>query len=360
MEERRVQIGIIGCGMIAQVMHIPYLLSLPHLFEVVGLCDLSLRTAATLAARFGISHSFSSAEEMLGALHMDAVLILTPYHFPMAMTALDSNVHVFVEKPMCVNAEEATALVAKARHMGRVGQVGYHKPYDAGFRLGAEMIRAMDEIKLATMHIAHGPNEPFLDHHQVIRFDDIDPTVRQETSQAMQAAMEKAIGVQPTHLMRAYGSLLGGGCHQLSIMQGCLGHVEEVRHTEVWNEGRSLSSTIIFEGGVRCLFSSVFMPDIRMFNETFTAYSNSESIAIRFPSPFLQHAPTLVQRCTMEGKHFGETELTSDYSEAFRNELMQFHRSIVTGEPPLTSLEQGSEHARIMIEIIRKSPDYRP
>ncbi len=359
MAERRVQIGIIGCGMIAQVMHIPYLLSLSHLFEVVGLCDLSLRTAETLAERFGIARSFTSAAEMLEALHMDAVLILTPYHFPVAMIALDSNVHVFIEKPMCVNAEEAAALVDKARHKGIVGQIGYHKPYDAGFRLGAALIRAMDTINLATMHIAYGPNEPFLDHHQVIRFDDIDPTVRQVTSQAMSAAMEKAIGKQPPHLRRAYGSLLGGGCHQLSIMQGCLGRVEEVRHTEVWNEGSSIAATIVFEGGVRCLFSSVFMSDIRMFDETFTAYSNSESVAIRFPSPFLQNAPTLVQRRAMAGNHFEEKELTADYSEAFRNELVQFHRAIVTGERPPTSLEQGVEHARIMIEIIKKSPDYR-
>ncbi len=360
MEERRVQIGVIGCGLIAQVMHIPYLLSLPRLFEVVGLCDLSWRTVTALTERFRIAHAFVSAETMLAALELDAVLILTPYHFPVAMTALDFDVHVFVEKPMCVNAEEAGALVAKARHRGKIGQVGYHKLYDPGFRLGAEMIRAMDEIRLATMHIAHGPNEPFLEQHQIIRFDDIDLAVRQATGQAMQAAMEQAIGIQPPHLMRAYGSLLGGGCHQLSIMQGCLGHIEEVHHTEVWNEGRSLSSTIVFEGGVRCLFSSVFMPGIRMFNETFTAYSDAESVAIRFPSPFLNNAPTLVRKCTMEGTHFGETELTADYSEAFRNELVQFHRSIVTGIPAPTSLEQGAEHARIMIDIIRKSPDYLP
>ncbi len=360
MEMRRLKMGIIGCGMVAQVMHIPHLLSLPHLFEVVGLCDLSAGTVSALSQRYSIPHTFTSAENMLTNLNLDAVLILTPYHFPVAMAALDSNVHVFVEKPMCVNEKEASALVAKAKSQNLIGQVGYHKPYDAGFRLGAELIKGMDSIRLATMHIAHGPNEPFLDHHQIIRFDDIEQEILRETGQAMQAAMVEAIGEQPPHLKRAYGSLLGGGCHQLSIMQGCLGRVEEVLHTEVWNEGKSITSSLVFEGGVRCLFSSVSMPDIRMFNEAFTAYSDSESIAIRFPSPFLKNAPTLVQKCGMEGPNFSESEVVADYSEAFRNEFIHFYHAVVKGNPPLTPLEQGAEDARIMIEIISKSPDYRP
>jgi predicted dehydrogenase len=36
---QRLTIGVIGCGLIAQVEHLPYLLALPDHFEVVGLVD---------------------------------------------------------------------------------------------------------------------------------------------------------------------------------------------------------------------------------------------------------------------------------------------------------------------------------
>lgn len=360
MTDRRLNVGIVGCGMIAQVMHIPHLRSLPALFAITGICDLSAQTMQALAARYAIPHSFPTAEDMLASLDLDAVLILTPYHYPVAMAALDAGVHVFIEKPMCVNAEEAAALVAKARARGLTGQVGYHKPYDPGYCAGAEMIRDLDDIHLATMHIAYGPNQPFLEHQQILRFGDIDEQVQQDTRQAMHQAMVQAIGEQPLHLMRAYGNLLGSGCHQLSIMRGCLGRIQSVCHTSVWNGGMSLASTLIFESGVRCLFSSVFMPGIRMFSETLTAYAGAESVAIQFPSPFLHNAPARVKRCGMVQGRFHETEITADYTEAFRNELIHFHQAIVTGTAPRTPLEQGAEDAQVMIEIIRQAPDFQP
>lgn len=358
MADERLTAGIIGCGLIAQVMHIPHLVTLPAQYEIAGLCDLSAQTTQALAARYGIPRTFQTAEAMLDALDLDVALILTPYHYPEALAALRAGVHVFIEKPMCMNAEEAAGLVAEARARGLIGQVGYHKPYDPGYRAGARLIRAMDAIQMATMHIAHGPNEPFLEHHQILRFDDTDPRARQNIGHAMQQALKQAIGEQPAHLTRAYGSLLGGGCHQLSIMRGCLGRVQEVRSTEVWNAGRSIASTLVFEQGVRCLFSSVFMPSIRMFNETFTAYTDAEAVAIQFPSPFLAHAPTTVKRYGMAQEQYCETEITASYAEAFRNELIHFHHAVVTGTQSRTPLEQGAEDAQIMIEIIRQAPDF--
>lgn len=358
MNEKTLRVGIIGCGMVAQVMHIPHLRSLPALYEIAALCDLSTQTTSALAAQHGIEHTFQDTEKMLMAMDLDAVLILTPHHYPVAMAALEAGVHVFVEKPMSVNLEEASALVEAARVQGVKAQVGYHKPYDPGYRLGAEMVRALPEIHMATMHIAYGPNEPFLAHYEILRFQDIDSDVLGSMGNAMRQAMVAAIGDQPPHIARAYGSLLGGGCHQLSIMRGCLGKVQAVLSAEIWNEGRSIAANLLFENDVRCLFSSVFMPEIRLFNETFTAYASAESVAIRFPSPFLKNAATVVTRCHMEQGQFQETEMTANYSEAFRNELIHFHHCIVTDTQPRTPLSHGAEDAQVMIDIVRKSPDF--
>ncbi len=358
MAHKPLRTGIIGGGMIAQVMHIPYLRSLPALFTIEALCDLSMQTTQALARKYAIPRTFQDTGVMMESVDLDAVLILTPYHYTPTMQALQAGVHVFVEKPLCVNPDEGAEMVATARSQGVIGQVGYHKPYDPGYVMGAAMIQALPTLNMATMHIAHGPNEPFLEHHDILRFQDADSSQLQAVRHDMHQAMTKAIGTQPPHLTQAFGSLLGGGCHQLSIMRGCLGRVQEVLSTEVWNEGRSLASVLQFDRGVRCIFSSVFMPDIRLFCETFTAYSHGESIAIQFPSPFLNNAVTTVTRCGMDQGRFVETAYTANYTEAFRNELVHFHQCIVTGQTPRTPLEHGAEDTQVLIEIIRRSPDF--
>ncbi len=358
MSDKRLRIGVVGTGLVAQVMHLPHLASLPDQFEIAALCDLSVRTVQSLAHRYGVPRTFTDMEDMLDSVALDAVLILTPYHYPQAMAAMAAGLHIFVEKPMCVNVEEATDMVDAARRNGLIGQLGYHKPYDPGYETGASMVRAMPAVRMATMSVAHGPNEPFLGHYEILRGDDADPDRVAATSRAMRTAQQQAIGKQPEHVARAYGGLLGSGCHQLSIMRGCLGRVEDVLSTEIWNGGRSIAAMLKFERGVRCVFTAVFMPDIRLFDETFTACGDGSSTAIRFPSPFLKHAPTKVVRRGMEDGRYVEREITTDYREAFRNELIHFHRSVTTGAPPRTPLEHGAEDAATMIAIVRNCPDF--
>ena len=358
MSETRLRVGVVGTGLVAQVMHLPHLNSLPDLFEIAALCDLSTKTAQSLARRYGVPRTFTDMQDMFDSVVLDAVLILTPYHYPQAMAAMAAGLHIFVEKPMCMNVEEATDMVDLARRNGLIGQLGYHKPYDPGYETGAAMVQAMPEVRMATMNMAHGPNEPFLEHYEILRFDDVDRHRVAETSDAMRRAQRQAIGDQPEHVARAYGGLLGSGCHQLSILRGCLGRVEDVLSTEIWNSGRSIAATLKFERGVRCIFTAVFMPDIRLFDETFTAYGDGGSTAIRFPSPFLKHAPTKVVCRGMDDGRYVEREITTDYREAFRNELIHFHRSITTGTPPRTPLEHGAEDAATMIAIVERCPDF--
>ena len=49
---KRVKIGVVGCGAIAQVHHLPNLTALHEQFEVAVVCDVSPRAAADAASRF--------------------------------------------------------------------------------------------------------------------------------------------------------------------------------------------------------------------------------------------------------------------------------------------------------------------
>lgn len=82
-------------------------------------------------------------EAMLASERLDAVLIATPskLHGTMVRAALERGLHVFCEKPFCLDWEEGAALAGQAEAAGRVAQVGYHYRYVGAFR---EMKRLLD------------------------------------------------------------------------------------------------------------------------------------------------------------------------------------------------------------------------
>ena len=98
--------------------------------------------------------------KMLDEAGLDAVVIATPSraHDPMVRAALEKGLHVFCEKPVSLNWEEAMRLTELAESKNRVNQVGYHYRYVGAFR---EMKRLLDAGAIGTVtHVlaeAYGP-----------------------------------------------------------------------------------------------------------------------------------------------------------------------------------------------------------
>src|SRR5215469_16519574 len=135
---RTVRVGLVGTGLIAQVMHLHYLAELADRFDVAAVCDLDRESARACAERYGIPAVFTDWRELLGH-PLDAVMVLTSgSHAPIAEAAARSGRHVFVEKPMCFSAAEGQAMVAAAGQAGVVMMVGYPKRYDPAFARFAE------------------------------------------------------------------------------------------------------------------------------------------------------------------------------------------------------------------------------
>ena len=57
---KRVRVGIIGCGAIAQVMHLPYLRELDGLFEISALCDISPGVLRAVSEYYRVARVWAS------------------------------------------------------------------------------------------------------------------------------------------------------------------------------------------------------------------------------------------------------------------------------------------------------------
>lgn len=100
--------------------------------EIVALCDLVQERLDTLGDELGVSARFTDLDAMMTAVHPDIVAIPTgtEFHYDLAMRVLEYGTNIEVEKPLCVDLEQADAIVAKAKekdarvavhHQGRVG-----------------------------------------------------------------------------------------------------------------------------------------------------------------------------------------------------------------------------------------------
>ena len=121
-----IKIGIVGAGGIARIQHLPAFQKLNGRCQVVALADPNTEAASTLANQFGIEGRFTSHQEMLTAVEVDAIVVATPnrFHRQPTIDALAAGMHVLCEKPLGLNALEAGEMLDASRNSGRVLQVG--------------------------------------------------------------------------------------------------------------------------------------------------------------------------------------------------------------------------------------------
>jgi predicted dehydrogenase len=115
-----VKVGVIGCGAIAQLVHLPNLKEMEGV-TVDAVCDANLPKAKLVADRFEVSNVFDSLEQMLDAAKLDAVLVCTPnfLHAEHSDAALQAGLHVLCERPLGLNGEQVRKTLAVARKADR-------------------------------------------------------------------------------------------------------------------------------------------------------------------------------------------------------------------------------------------------
>lgn len=127
MNQKKIRVGLIGCGRIAQWFHIGNLLNHPHV-DLVAIAESDDATRASVSARVGNAQSTSDYSELLANLDVDAVVICLPTHLhaEVATQAFNRNKHVYLEKPLASDREGGVSVVNAWRSSGRVGMVGFN------------------------------------------------------------------------------------------------------------------------------------------------------------------------------------------------------------------------------------------
>jgi predicted dehydrogenase len=137
--------AIVGCGKIADDH--AETLGFMDTVDVVACCDLTYLMAEQLATRFEIPGVYDDFDRLLAEQRPDVVHITTPpqSHLPLALAAMEAGAHVWVEKPLAMNAEEVASMTAAARRTGRKLTVGHSYWFDTP---ALDLRRLVDEGRI--------------------------------------------------------------------------------------------------------------------------------------------------------------------------------------------------------------------
>ncbi|WP_096439185.1 Gfo/Idh/MocA family protein [Alteribacter populi] len=192
---KKLRMGIVGAGGIAQDRHIPAYKQLSDAVTVEAVCDVNLEAAKAAAEKFEIKKVYSDYQDLFR--EVDAVTICTPnkFHAEISIAALHAGVHVLCEKPMAMNTKECEAMIQAADQAGKVLSIGYH-------------YRFMKDSQAAK---------------NVIMQNEIgEPIVAR--AQALRRRKVPGWGVFTNKELQGGGSLIDYGCHFLDLSLWLLGN----------------------------------------------------------------------------------------------------------------------------------------
>lgn len=251
---KKLRIGIIGVGGIAQSRHIPAFLQLNDICEITALSDVNLERAQETGDNYNIAHVFANYHDLFS--QVDAVCICTPnkFHAEITIAAFEAGVHVLCEKPMALRAEECEAMITASKKADKVLAIAYH-------------YRFMKESQAAkkVMQVVGTP--------LVVRV------------QALRRRKVPGWGVFTNKDLQGGGSLIDYGCHLLDLALWLMGNPKHLTVTgtayntlskipnqvnqwgsfnhETFNVDEHVTAYIQFESGASMLFETSWAANIK-------------------------------------------------------------------------------------------------
>ena len=146
----KIRMAMVGCGGMAQ-HHLSAMLQQLDTTEIAALCDPTAAALERSTKKFteaGITPppTWSSLDKMLTDIggEMDATFIITPHalHHDQAVACMETGLDVLLEKPMAINAAEATSLIETRDRTGQLLAVAFQGSLSPEVRKAVEMLRS--------------------------------------------------------------------------------------------------------------------------------------------------------------------------------------------------------------------------
>ena len=155
---RKMRVGVIGLGHVAQVCHLPGMAKAKHV-DVVACAEVRKETLDDVSARWGMT-PYLSYEDMLRSEELDIACVLTgPRHSGKIVgDVAEAGVNVLVEKPMALDVKGARQMTDQCRQKGVKLFYGESFRFFPAIRKAEEIVRSgiLGDLRLVLETVVQG------------------------------------------------------------------------------------------------------------------------------------------------------------------------------------------------------------
>lgn len=156
----KLKIGVIGCGSIARLRHLPEYAANKEI-EIVAVCDVIEARVKETAEKYE-AKAYSNYEDLLADGRIDAVSVCLPnyLHAPVSIAASNAGKHVLCEKPMATSREEAEQMIEAARNNNKKLMIGHNQRFVSSHEKAKQLIKSGAVGKIYSFRTAFGHGGP--------------------------------------------------------------------------------------------------------------------------------------------------------------------------------------------------------
>ena len=334
-----INVGIVGCGQIAQEAHIPNYVTNPKA-KLTALCDVEEQAVRALCEKNNVKNCFTNYEELFDSNLVEAVSVCVPtrYHSKVVTAAAKRGIHVLCEKPIALNIKEAEEILDAVAKNNVKFTVGYNR-------------RFLPNLILAKEYLQNGKiGKPVLARASTVTMGPYQPQI--DISKYKEEAQKRV------------GCLFDSGVHLADLMIWLLGKPSEVNAImSTYFEGVTVDDSAImqvkFENGA---LGSIHVSWIDLPN--FKATENTRRVEIigthgLIEADCLGPSLSVYNRNSLTSKIKGKTWITPANFDpmlpqealawSFSKEIDSFLDSIIKNRTPPVTGEQAKESLRLIL-----------
>lgn len=334
------RLAVVGCGIIAEGRHLPSLFRMPDRFSVTALCDTQPQALERGARWAPGARAYSNLSDLLAAAgEFDAAIVATSGdHVAETLELADRGKHLFIEKPLALTAHQARALV-KAIDAARIHcSVGYMKRYTPPIMQMMSDLRGVGKVRFVRADLLHPPEEPYLRPLLARARPGSLHSLQSEVSRGRSAsALDCELGSDASGSARVGHFLLAtSAIHGVNLVRAVQGVDLEVVSACFWNRGLAGQATVASAGGAVADLVYAFVTS-GSYSEILQVIGDDRRWTVRFPSPYLPHAPVHVQVEEPGQGELPQVRSWDCHDDPFQLELIAFHTQLSEGLPSLRS-----------------------
>lgn len=344
-----VRIGYVGCGFMAQKVHIPNFTSIDNC-ELLALAEVRPKLARRVQERYKIPRLYKDHLELAGDPDIEAVAVSADFSIQgeIAKDLLRAGKHVFMEKPMAISIEQAEAILDAAHKSGKKLMVGYMKRYDAGNELVKDAITKFRETG-EMGRITYARNHGFCGDW-VCNLD----TPMEVTDEPKPSIPAKGPDWLPQEWLGSYLGYLQQYTHNINLMRWFLDAGDQVKVKVVDLDKNGYTGVVILDmAGIRVTLESGGISHYR-WDEHSQIYFEHGWIHTWAPPLLLKNTPAEVEIYRAgEIQEFERPVPKPRWTWSYRREAEYFIANVRNNEPFRSSGEDTLNDVRLFEEIYK-------